>query len=414
MKRQPFPRIVALVAATASAALLTGCAGLQLHGGSGGSGAGGDASPVATQKPAPKLSVASPAPWDAPLKVAVTTGALTSVAVTEKASATPLAGAVDPSSGIWTSTERPSPGAVYRIAVVVADGETSANLAGAVRIAQMPDAAKIHFGILPGSGQTVGVNAPIVIRFDHNVTRKDAVENALTVSSTTPLVGAWHWINPSEIHFRPKTAWPAHTKVQVDFKLDGVQVSDTRYGTRDSVSLFTIGDAHQTIVDDTTHTFVYKVNGKVVFNWVTSLGKPEFETRSGNYIVLEKDALREMTSCQAQITCDKTDPQYYDLKVQWDTRLSWSGTFIHGAPWDSHLGLADVSHGCIHLTLAHAKTYFDLAQYGDIVNVLHTSRTIDDLVAKGDPGASDWNTTWSSWLAGSALGAEITTSALPA
>jgi len=55
-----------------------------------------------------------------------------------------------------------------------------------------------------------------------------------------------------------------------------------------------------------------------------------------------------------------------------------------------------------------------MAQYGDIVNVLHTSRTIDDLVAKGDPGASDWNTTWSAWLAGSALGAEITTSALSA
>jgi len=413
VKRHTFPRIVALVAAMASAALLTGCAGLQLHAGSG-AGAGGDASLVATQKPAPKLSVTSPAPWESPLKVAVTTGALTSVSVTDKATSAPLPGAVDPSSGIWTSTDRPSPGAVYRIAVVVADGATTANLAGAVRVTAMPDAAKIHFGILPGSGQTVGVNAPIVIRFDHDVTRKDAVENALTVQSTTPVVGAWHWINASEIHFRPKTAWPAHTKVQVTFKLDGVQVSTTRYGSRDAVSLFAIGDAHQTIVDDTNHTFIFKVNGNVVYNWVTSLGKPQFETRSGNYIVLEKDPLREMTSCLAQITCVKTDPQYYDLKVQWDTRLSWSGTFIHGAPWDSHLGLADVSHGCIHLTLDHAKTYFDLAQYGDIVNVLHTSRTIDDLVAKGDPGASDWNTTWSAWLAGSALGAEITTGALAA
>jgi len=412
--RQPLPRIVALVAATAAAALLTGCAGLQVHAGSGAAAGAVDATPAATQKPAPKLTVTSPAPWNSPLKVAVTSGALTSVTVTDKVTSESLAGAVDPSTGVWTSTGRPSPGAVYRVAVVVADGDVTSNLAGAVRVAQIPDSAKIHFGMLPGSGQTVGVNAPIVIRFDHDVTRKAAVENALTVASTTPVVGAWHWVNASELHFRPKVAWPAHTQVQVTFKLDGVQVSDNRYGTRDETSLFTIGDAHQTIVDDATHTFIFKVNGKVVYNWVTSLGKPLFETRSGNYIVLEKDPLREMTSCQAQITCDKTNPQYYDLKVQWDTRLSWSGTFIHGAPWDSHLGFADVSHGCIHLTLTNAKTYYDLAQYGDIVNVLHTSRAIGDLVGRGDPGASDWNTGWPAWLAGSALGAEITTTALPA
>jgi lipoprotein-anchoring transpeptidase ErfK/SrfK len=271
----------------------------------------------------------------------------------------------------------------------------------------------MKFGILPGKTQVVGVNAPIVIRFTHNVANKVDVENALKVASSTPVVGAWHWINDAELHFRPQDPWPAHTTVEVTAAFDGLQMSDTRWGTRDATSRFTVGDAHQTIVNDKTHTFVFKVNGKVVYNWVTSLGKKEFETRTGNYIVLEKDALREMTSCQAQITCDKNDPQYYDLKVQWDTRLSWSGTFIHGAPWDSHLGLADVSHGCIHLTLANAKTYFDLARYGDIVNVLHTTRTIDDLVAKGDPGASDWNTTWPEWISGSAVGAELTTDPLP-
>ena len=119
-----------------------------------------------------------------------------------------------------------------------------------------------------------------------------------------------------------------------------------------------------------------------------------------------------MTSCAAQITCNKADPQYYDLQVQWDTRLTWSGTFVHGAPWDSHLGFADVSHGCIHLTLTNAETFFNLAQYGDMVRVLHTSRPIDDLIAAHDPGASDWNSTWDAWVAGSALQAPVTTTAL--
>jgi lipoprotein-anchoring transpeptidase ErfK/SrfK len=241
------------------------------------------------------------------------------------------------------------------------------------------------------------------------------VENALHVASSTPVVGAWSWINSSEIHFRPQKAWPAHTTVEVTADLDGVKMSDTRYGTRNAVSRFTVGDSHLTIVDDTTKQFTYVVNGKVTYVWPTSLGRPEFETRSGNYIVLEKDVLREMTSCGAKLTCDKNNKDYYDLQVQWATRLSWSGTFIHAAPWSAaKQGLVDSSHGCIHLTIDRAKTYFDLAQYGDLVVVKHTSRPIDDLVAKGDPGATDWNTTWPAWLDGSAVGAEITTDPLPA
>jgi lipoprotein-anchoring transpeptidase ErfK/SrfK len=412
--RNPSPSLAAIVVAAACAVLLSGCAGIDVHAGSG-TGAGTAAASSSPAKPAPKLSLTSPAPWDSPLTVSVTQGALTSVVVTDKATSETLPGALDASTGHWVSTGNPSSGATYRVLASVVDGERTTTLSGAVKVMQQPDTAKIHFGILPGRGQTVGVNAPVVIRFDHKVTERAAVESALHVASSTPVVGAWHWINSEEIHFRPKSAWPAHTKVQVTFDFDGVKASDTRYGTRNATSLFTIGDAHQTIVNDKTHTFVFKVNGKVKYVWPTSLGKPLYETRTGNYIVLEKSPLKEMTSCGAKITCDKADPNYYDLKVQWDTRLSWSGTFIHAAPWDAaKQGLVDSSHGCIHLTTDRAKTYYDLAQYGDIVNVLHTSRKIDDLIQHGDPGVTDWNTTWPAWLSGSALGEEITTDPLTA
>ncbi len=412
MQPRRLPTIVLLAASVAASAMLSGCAGLQVHAGPGGlSATGASVAP----KPVPTLALTSPAPWDVPLEVAVSSGTLATVVVTDKSSRLALPGTVDPTSGKWVSTERPVPGAVYRIAAVSTDGSTTTNLAGAVRITAQPESAKIRFGILPGTGAVVGVNAPIVIRFDHNVTRKQAVENALTVASTTPVVGAWHWVSAAEVHFRPQNPWPTHTKVQVTLALDGVQASSTRYGTRNATSTFSIGDAHETIVDDKTKTFTFKVNGKVLYTWPTSLGRPEFVTRTGNYIVLEKDPLREMTSCTAKITCDKTSKDYYDLQVQWATRLSWSGTFIHAAPWSvAKQGLVDSSHGCIHLTIDRAKTYFDLAQYGDIVRVLNTGRPITDLVQHGDPGASDWNTTWPAWLAGSAVGAEITTDPLPA
>ena len=412
MQRRPFSVLVALVASTAAAAMLSGCAGLQVHAGA---GPASSVAALAAPKPAPRLTLPTTAPWDVQLQVAVTSGTLSSVVVTDTATQLPLAGAIDATSGAWVSTERPHSSAVYHVTAVATDGTTTTNLTGTVKIARQPDSTKIHFGILPGTGAVVGVNAPIVIRFDEKVTRKQDVENALHVASSTPVVGAWHWVSSSELHFRPQNPWPTHTKVQVTLALDGVQVSATRYGSRDATSTFTVGDAHQTIVNDKTKTFTFLVNGKVVYTWPTSLGRPEYVTRSGNYIVLEKDPLREMTSCAAKITCDKTSKDYYDLQVQWATRLSWSGTFIHAAPWSvAKQGLVDSSHGCIHLTIDRAKTYFDLAQYGDLVTVVNTGRPIDDLVQRGDPGTTDWNTTWPAWLAGSAIGAEITTDPLPA
>lgn len=412
MQRKPFPLV--LVAVTASVVLLSGCANLQVHAGTG-EAASPSSTAAAVQKPAPTLSVASPAPWNEPLTVTVKDGTFTSVVVTDKETSEPLAGAVDPATGHWISTDWPEGGSSYRVTAVVAQDDATKKLAANVKVATQPESARTKFGILPGKGQVVGVNAPIVIRFNHNVTMKADVESALHVASSTPVVGAWHWVSAAEIHFRPQVPWPAHTTVEVKADLDGVQMSDTRWGTRDATSRFTVGDAHLTIVDDKTKTFVFRVNGKTVYTWPTSLGRPEFETRSGNYIVLEKNALRNMTSCGAKLTCDKNNPDFYDLQVQWATRLSWSGTFIHAAPWSAKKqGLVDSSHGCIHLTVDRAKTYYDLARYGDLVTVKNTSRKIDDLVAKGDPGASDWNTSWPVWLNGSAVGAELTTDPLPA
>jgi len=401
-----FPAVARLAAVAAAATLaLAGCAG------SGLGFSGGEASSTAAYV-APTLKIAKSSPWDKPLTVKASKGAFASVIVTDTQSHLQLIGSLDAAKAVWTSDAKPSSGSTYAVQAVVVDESRATTLSATAKVATRPAAATMRFGFQPGSAQVVGVNAPIVIRFVHKVTDRAAVEQALTVSTTTPLVGSWHWISSTELHFRPETEWAAHSTVRVRASFDGLKMSDSRYGAKDVDYQFTIGDKHETIVNDKTHTFVFKLNGVTKYTWTTSLGKAQYETRTGNYIVLEKDKLREMTSCAAKITCDKADPQYYDLQVQWDTRLSWSGTFIHGAPWDSHLGLADVSHGCIHLTLANAETYYNLAQYGDIVHVLHTSRPIDDLITAQDPGASDWNSTWSAWVAGSALGQPVTTEAL--
>ncbi len=405
----------ALGVALASSVLLAGCAGLEVHGGSGASGAPGASAAVSSSAPAaPTLAVENPASWQTPFTVSVAHGTLTAVIVTDSATQDDLAGDLAADGTTWTSTALPTAGASYAVKASVTGAAGSSQLTTLAKVSSQPDSAKMRYGINPGAGATVGVNAPVVIRFNHPVNRKEDVENNLHVYSSTPVTGAWHWISASEVHFRPETTWPSHTRVRVVAALKGVQVSDTRYGIRDGTANFTVGDSHVTVVDDKTKTVTITVNGKWKYTWPTSLGRPEFVTRSGNYIVLEKLPIREMTSCTAKITCDKSSKDYYDLQVQWATRLSWSGTFIHAAPWSAaKQGLVDSSHGCIHLTVDRAKTYFDMAQYGDLVTVKNTGRPIDDLIAHGDPGTTDWNTSWSSWVAGSALGETVTTEPIP-
>lgn len=407
MTHRPLVRLAAVAAA--AALLLSGCAG------SGFSFSAGDgASPSATGPyTAPTLVAQRPARFDVPLHISASKGGMSAITVTDVATQEQLTGVTGAQGEEWVSDEPPKPGARYAVTATIVDGEHTTKAKLAVLVSEVPTAAKMSFGMLPGSNRTVGVNAPVVIRFEHKVTRKADVENALTVWSTTPVEGSWHWVNSSELHFRTKDAWPAHTQVRVQALFDGLQMSETRWGTRDVTAEFQTGDAHVVTVDDKTKTFTLAVNGKVKYVWPTSLGRPEYETRTGNYIVLERDPLREMTSCAAKITCDKGSKEYYDLQVQWATRLSWSGTFIHAAPWSAaKQGLVDSSHGCIHLTVDRAKIYFDQALYGDIVHVLRTSRPIDDLVQKGDPGATDWNMTWDQYVAKSALGHSITTQLL--
>lgn len=407
MRHRPLVRSAA--AAVAALLLLSGCAGSGLSFSAGDGASPSDSGPYT----APTLVTQRPARYDLPLHISTSKGGISAITVIDAATKEALTGVTGSGGGEWISDEPPKPGAKYAVTATVVDGEHSTKVRLAVPIAKVPSAQKMGFGMLPGRGRTVGVNAPVVIRFEHKVTRKSDVENALTVWSSTPVEGSWHWVGSTELHFRPKDPWPAHTQVRVQALFDGLQMSDLRWGTRDVVADFQTGDAHEVFVDDKTKTFTLKVNGKVKYVWPTSLGRPEYETRTGNYIVLERDPLREMTSCAAKITCDKGSKEYYDLQVQWATRLSWSGTFIHAAPWSAaKQGLVDSSHGCIHLTVERAKIYFDQALYGDIVHVLRTSRPIDDLVQKGDPGATDWNLTWEQYVNGSALKQSITTQLL--
>jgi len=75
----------------------------------------------------------------------------------------------------------------------------------------------------------------------------------------------------------------------------------------------------------------------------------------------------------------KGDPGYYRIPTQWAMRLTWSGEFLHSAPWSvGSQGSANVSHGCTNLAPADAKWLFGQSSMGDVVKFVGSSRHLEE------------------------------------
>ncbi len=367
--------------------------------------------PDPTATVAPQLVVPTgEAPFDQPVTLQVQDGTIEAATVTPEGGEA-LAGDVAADGSSWVSADLPVPGATYSVSTEVADqvGDP-VTLTGSFVVAAVPEANRLTLTLQPSDGDVVGIGSPIIVRFDQQVTDPAEVEAAMHISSEPQVIGAWRWLSSTEAHFRPQEYWPAGTQVGVDLDLNGVRAGEDLWGGRAYTYRFTIGKAQVATVDAATHTMTMTVDGTAVGTWNASLGRPEFATRNGTYVVQSKDATRQMTSCGANITCDEGSPEFYDLEVDWSVRLTNSGTFVHAAPWsEGSQGNANVSHGCLNLSEADGQTYYEMAQYGDVVTVTNSTRGADDLVARGDPGMADWNLPWSEYVADSALGQQVTT-----
>jgi lipoprotein-anchoring transpeptidase ErfK/SrfK len=325
-----------------------------------------------------------------------------------------LDGEVGDDGRTWTSHARPEPGESYDVTVAAVDHFGDAHTFDDVlEVGEVPDGERLTLTMQPSNESVVGVGAPIVVRFEQPVTEREAVEREMHVSSDPQVAGSWHWVDDTEVRFRPREYWPAGTQVALDLELNGVQAGEELWGGRSYHLEFEVGAEQVAEVDADEYTMTVTVDGETEHTWDTSLGSPDFATRNGTYIVLEKFEERNMTSCNANITCDPNDPDYYDVDTDWAVRLSYSGTFVHSAPWSEEAqGEDNVSHGCINLSDANGETYFTMVRYGDIVTVENSTREADDLVERGDPGMVDWNQPWDQYVSGSALGEEITTGEL--
>ena len=140
-------------------------------------------------------------------------------------------------------------------------------------------------------------------------------------------------------------------------------------------------------------------NGALLRTLPITLGKSGFTTRSGTKVIIEKFDSKRMNSETVGISED--DPEHYDIDdVQWAMRLTYSGEFIHAAPWSvGSQGSDNVSHGCTGMSPADAGWLYAMSRRGDVVEYTGTDRP---MTLKN--GFGDWNASFAEYRRGSALG----------
>ncbi len=332
------------------------------------------------------------------VKVKVASGTFEDLSVTT-GKGVPLEGALNPAKTVWTSTGQLQQDTRYRVRGNAVD---DAGLATEYRSRFKTRALTLDEQTYPSfvaDGATVGVGMPAIIDFDIPVVNKAEFEKHMTVQTKPAQPGAWHWIDDTEVHWRPKSYWKPGTKVTVKADVGGLPAGNGIYGQKDRTVGFTVGDAMVSKVDMNSHQMRVFRNGELLRTIPITTGEqPKFTTRSGTKVIMEKFLSRRMSSETTGIPVDS--PDGYDIDdVQFAMRLTDTGEFVHAAPWSvGSQGVANVSHGCTGMSTANAGWLYDNSKVGDVVEYVGSDRpmTLDN-------GYGDWNLSFTDWKSGSAL-----------
>lgn len=251
--------------------------------------------------------------------------------------------------------------------------------------------------VLPADGEVVGVGQPIAVRFDENIPNRVAAQQAIKVKTNPPVVGAFYWLNNREVRWRPAAYWKPGTTVDVAVNTYGVDLGDGLFGQENVTTHFTIGDEVIASVDDSTKTLTVKRNGEVIKTMPVSMGKNSTPTNNGTYIVGDRFGHLVMDSSTYGVPVNS--PNGYRTEVDYATQISYSGIYVHAAPWSvGSQGESNVSHGCINVSTSNGQWFYDNSKRGDIVEIVNTAGSI----LPGTDGLGDWNIPWEQWKAGNA------------
>jgi lipoprotein-anchoring transpeptidase ErfK/SrfK len=349
----------------------------------------------------PKSGTSKVSPTE-PVTVAVDGGKLQSVTVASGGKK--VSGSMQ-DDGSWRSTGNLAYNKTYTVTATYTDG-TGATVSKTSTFTTLKPAhtAGITFQANAlnslKTGGTYGMGQPVIVAFSHGVADKAAAEKAINIETSPSVEGKFYWVSSSIVHWRPAKYWAKGTTVKVSVNALGVNLGNGVYGSSNASTHFTIGRQLLAVSDNNTHHTKVYIDGKLVRDMKCSNGRGgyttgahgqsiHFWTQTGPHVVLSKEATHTMSSASYGLT-DPSNPNYYAPEiVKLCTRISYSGEFLHAAPWNHQLGSANISHGCINLSVSDAQWVYDNFLIGDVVNVVHTPKPLPI----GD-GLGDWTVSY--------------------
>lgn len=332
------------------------------------------------------------------VRLDVAHGTFSSVVV--RSSSGPVPGSLSEDKASWQSTGRLQPGETYRVHGVAVDGQGREQVYQTrFRTQALTNAKQTYPSFFPQPGSTVGVGMPVIIRFDVPVTDHESIQKHLKVTSTPAQTGAFHWISDHEVHWRPQKYWKPGTTVKVIADIDSVPAGNGVFGQLSRTNSFKIGRSLVSKVNMNTHQMRVFKDGKLIRTLPITTGQqPKFTTRSGTKVIIEKFRHKRMNSETVGIA--RNSPDGYDIgDVEFAMRLTYSGEFVHAAPWSvASQGHANVSHGCTGMSTTNAGWFYEQSIIGDVIEYTGTDKAMTL-----SNGFGDWNLPFGEYAQGASL-----------
>jgi lipoprotein-anchoring transpeptidase ErfK/SrfK len=336
---------------------------------------------------------------DLGIGVSVSGGALSSVTVTS-ASGRTVPGSPGTDGTTWHTTWALAPSQAYHVTAAALNGQHAKTVVTGTFRTMTPQRT-FSASTTIGTHQVFGVGMPIMVTFSHPVTDRAAVERALEVRSSKPVIGAWYWMSSTQVWFRTKTYWPAHTRVWFDAHLKGVRGAPGIYGVANLAQQFRIGSSLVAVASTASHHMKVWYNGHFKGDWPISTGQPGLDTPNGHYLSFDMGNPVDMNSASFGVM--PGDPGYYNVMVYDSVKFTADGDYVHSAPWSvGEQGYVNVSHGCVNVAPDNAAWYYDHSLLGDPISVV------------GSPAPPIWGDGWTIWflswrklLAGSGTGQAV-------
>lgn len=318
----------------------------------------------------------------------VSDGTVVSAILSETKSGVVTDGELSVSDSKWVSNKPLKFDMSYTFNVTAVDaGGTQSNQVST--FTTVPPSHEANAVLYPNADAQVGVAQPLQWSFSEPVLNKEAIENAIKVTTSTGQTGAFRWYSDTLLRYRAADYWPANSALNVDMQLFGLDFGNGMIGNFNKNYNVNIGNKVVMEADAAAHSVSVLVNDQVVQTYPATLGDADFPSASG-YMVVTGDFQRYATFKASTIGLNPGDPgDYGSVDVEHAIRLSNSGIFIHQATDTAmpYLGTANLSHGCIGLGPDAAAWVFANLSPGDIV---HTVGTPNETIAPTD-GFGDWN-----------------------